>query len=56
MIGIEVPHTVVVALDTSTDEGVDRALIQTADELHAAVDVVTAVVINLTLGVTDDRL
>ena len=56
MIGIEVPHAVVVALDARTDKGVDAAVIQAADELHATVDVVTAVVIDLALGVTDDGL
>ena len=55
-IGVEVPHTVVVTLHTSTLKGVDRALIQTADELHAAIDVVAAVVIDLPLGIADDGL
>ena len=55
-IGIEVPHTVVVTLDASALEGVDRALIQAAHKLHAAIDVVAAVVINLALGIADDGL
>ena len=55
-IGIEVPHAVVVTLDTSTDEGVDAALIQAAYELHAAIDVMAAVVVNLALGIANDGL
>ena len=56
MIGIEVPHAVVVALDARADKGVDRALIQAAHEVHAPVDVMATVVINLALGIADDGL
>ena len=55
-IGIEVPHAVVVALHACTDEGVDAALIETADVVHTPIDIVAAVVVDLALGVTDDGL
>ena len=55
-VGIEVPHAVVVALHAGTLEGVDAALVESADELHAAIDVVVAMVVDLTLGITDDGL
>ena len=55
-VGIEVPHTVVVALDAGTLEAVDRALVETADEVHAAIDVMTRVVVDLSFSIADDGL
>ena len=55
-IGVEVPHAVVVAFMACTLEGVDAALIETAHEVHTPVDVVTGVVVNLSLGIADDGL
>ena len=55
-VGVEVPHTVVVALHTSALKGIDAALVQATDELHATVDVMTTVVIDLAFGIADDGL
>ena len=45
-----------VALHTGTLEAVDAALVESADEVHAAIDVVAAVVVDLSLDITDDGL
>ena len=45
-----------VTLDTSTFEGVDRALVETSCVVHTPVDVVLRVVVNLTFDITDNRL
>ena len=55
-IGVEVPHTVVVSLETCTLEGIDTALVESADKFHTTIDFVTRVVVDLSLGIADDRL
>ena len=55
-VGIEIPHAVVITLDTCTLKAVDATLIETADEVHAPVDVVTGVVVDLSLSIADDGL
>ena len=55
-VGVQIPHAVVVALHAGSLEAVDAALIETCGEVHAAVDVVAGVVVNLTFGIADDGL
>ena len=54
-VGVEVPHAVVVALHTGTLEAVD-ACIESGLVGHALIDVVVAVVVNLSLHITDDGM
>ena len=55
-VGVEVPHAVVVALHAAADEGIDAALVEARDEVHAPVDVMARVVVDLSLGIADDGL
>ena len=54
-VGVEVPHAVVVALETSALEAVDAG-IEVGNVGHAAVDIVTAVVVDLSFDITDDGM
>ena len=54
-IGIEIPHAVVVALHACALEAIDAG-IESGLVGHAAVDVVAAVVVDLSLDVADDGM
>ena len=54
-IGIEVPHAVVVALHASADEAID-ASIEVRMVGHTTIDVVTRVVVDLSIDIADDGM